>query len=212
MDIVDLSHTISPDMPVYPGTEPPDFREACTIAVDGFAEKRVSLHTHTGTHVDVPGHVLRGGPLLDEMGPRAFIGSASVVDVSGVRSGEIGASLLQAEERAISEGDFLLLHTGWSRFWGQERYLSGFPVLTMDAARWLRRRRLKGIGFDTISADPAGSVALEIHREILGAGAIIIENLVGLDALVGRTSLFSCLPLRLAGGDGSPVRAVAILR
>ncbi len=212
MNVIDLSHAISPGMPVYPGTEPPQFSQACTIAANGFAEKRISLHTHTGTHVDVPGHILEGGLLLDEMGPRGFVGSACVIDASGVQSGEIGASLLQAEERAISESDFVLIHTGWSRSWGQESYLSGFPILTMDAARWLHRRRLKGVGFDTISADPAGSVGLEIHREILRAGTIIIENLTGLDALVGRSLLFSCLPLRLAGGDGSPVRAVAILR
>jgi kynurenine formamidase len=83
--------------------------------------------------------------------------------------------------------------------------------LTPEAARWLAGRNLSGVGFDAISADPVGSAEFENHLILFRAGMISIENLTGLDALIGQRFLFSCLPLKLADADGCPVRAVAIL-
>jgi len=84
-------------------------------------------------------------------------------------------------------------------------------VLSTDAAEWLAERNLKGVGFDAISVDPVGSTAFTNHFVFFRAGMICIENLTGLAPLAGQRFLFSCLPLKLAEADGSPVRAVAIL-
>jgi len=113
---------------------------------------------------------------------------------------------------ALLEGcEFVLFHTGWSRLWGKETYFEGFPVLAPAAAHWLADRELKGIGFDAVSVDPVGSADYPNHRILFRKGMLSIENLTGLEPLIGRRFLFSCLPLKIEEADGSPVRAVAIL-
>jgi kynurenine formamidase len=207
--VVDLTHTITPEMPVYPGTAPPTLHQANTVEQNGFAETRLGMHSHTGTHVDAPAHMVAGAATLAQLDAGHFVGCACAIDVSGRAA--IDTSALQAHAGLIEGCDFVLLHTGWSRYWGESRYFDGFPVLSTDAARWLTRRGLKGIGVDTISVDPVSATVFGNHLELFGAGLVIVENLTGLDALVGQTFLFSCLPLKLDVVDGSPVRAVATL-
>ena len=106
---------------------------------------------------------------------------------------------------------FALLHTGWARYWGTNDYFGRYPVLSPEAAGWLAGFGLKGYGVDAISADEIDSAALPVHRALLGRGMLIIENLDRLDPLLEREFTFSCLPLKIADADGSPIRAVAIL-
>ena len=211
MKVIDLTHTITPSMPVYPGTEPPAIRQATTVARDGFAEKWIGLYSHTGTHIDAPAHMLAHAATLDRLPVDQFVGRARVLDVSALGGREIGAAFLEARAAELEGVAFVLFHTGWQALWGQEAYFSGFPVLAPDAARWLCRRGLKGIGFDAMSADPVGAPVFVNHLACFEAGLILIENLTGLDQLAGKTFLFSCLPLKLDQADGSPVRAVAML-
>lgn len=207
--VVDLSHAITPHMPVYPGTEPPVLREATTIARDGFAEKRLCMYSHTGTHIDAPAHMLAGARTLDQFDVGHFVGRACVLDVSGQAT--IERATIAPLERHITGCDYALLHTGWSRYWGQDDYFQGFPVLSVEATRWMISLGLKGIGVDCISVDPVSSTTYANHLELFHAGLISIENLRGLQPLIGRHVLFACLPLKLDHADGSPVRAVAIL-
>lgn len=207
----DLTHPIGPQMPVYPGTEPPVLHRAHTVERHGFAETSIHMWSHTGTHVDAPAHMVAGAPTLDQLGVDRFVGRACVIDVSGAAGGEIGAPDLERHAELVAGCDFVLLRTGWSRYWGEDRYFSGFPVLSAAATRWLIDRGLKGIGLDAISVDPVGAARFANHLDCFGAGLILIENLAGLDALAGRRFTLSCLPLALPDADGSPVRAVALL-
>ena len=207
--ILDLTHTLAAGMPVYPGTEPPTFQQATTVERDGFAEKLVTLYSHTGTHIDAPAHMLADSPTLDQLGVGHFVGKACVIEAAG--QDVIEKPVLKAWAALIEDCDFVLFHTGWSQYWGQERYFVDFPVLSLEASQWLAGQGLKGVGFDAISVDPVGTTDFRNHFVFFRAGMICIENLAGLDALIGRHFLFSCLPLKLAEADGSPVRAVAIL-
>ena len=207
--VLDLSHPITEGMPVYPGTLPPTIRQANTVENDGYADKLVSMYTHTGTHIDAPAHMLSGAPTLDQLGAGHFVGMACVVDVSGLAT--IEKEFLESNAGLVVDCDFVLFHTAWDRFWGQQEYFEGFPVLSLKASEWLSQRGLKGIGFDTISADPAGAADFPNHMVLFHAGMISIENLTGLGDLVGKRFLFSCLPLKLLEADGCPVRAVAVL-
>jgi len=207
--VLDLTHTIAEGMPAYPGTEPPILQQANTVEQDGFAEKLIRMFSHTGTHIDAPAHMLAGAPTLDRLGLDHFVGTACVLEVEGRTV--IERSLLETHAAQIDGCAFVLFHTGWSRFWGQERYFADFPVLAPEAAQWLAERDLKGVGFDAISVDPVGSTAFTNHFVFFRAGMICIENLTNLAPLAGKRFLFSCLPLKLAEADGSPVRAVAIL-
>jgi len=211
MKIIDLTQTISSEMPVYPGTEPPVIKDATTIEKDGFAEKLLSFFSHTGTHIDAPGHILQGRNTLDMFSADKFVGKGLVIDVTKCTSEKIEKEILEKHSVEIESCDFVLFKTGWDKRWGNESYFVDFPVLSSEAASWLCNFIIKGIGFDCISADPVEASDLANHKIILNKDLIIIENLCSLDMLPGCFFLFSCLPLKIENSDGSPVRAVGIL-
>jgi arylformamidase len=209
--IIDLTHPITPGMPVYPDTEPPVLEQANTVERNGFAETLLRMYSHTGTHIDAPGHMVAGAPSLDQLAVDHFVGRACVIDVSGAAGATIGRAALERHAGLVGGCDFVLLYTGWSRHWGDDRYFGSFPVLSAGATGWLIALGLKGVGFDAISADPVGPPPYSNHVAFFRAGLILIENLAGLEPLIGKTFQFSCLPLAYEHADGSPVRAVAIL-
>ncbi len=207
MEIIDLSHIITPTMPVYPGTEQPQFNQANTIAKHGFAEKKITCYTHTGTHIDAPAHIVEGQPYLDELIISNFFGHALCLQIN---DSEIRLDHIQPYQELLKHIDFVLFATGWSKHWGDDQYFREYPVLTYAAAEFLCQLELKGVGFDTISADREDSTDFPIHNTLLQR-MIVIENLTNLGKVVDKKFLFSCLPLKIAEADGSPVRAVAII-
>lgn len=209
MTILELTHTIKNTMPVYPGTEQPRLTTACTIDEVGYRETLLHMYSHTGTHMDAPAHMIRGGMSLDEFAVETFVGRGYVLDCRGQR--EISPRLLQAHEEAIRQADFLLFCTGWDAFWGQEKYYEGFPCLTAEAAQLVAGLPLKGIGEDCISVDPCDSVDFPNHMTLLGRGLVNTENLKSLDQLIGKAFTFVTLPLKFENADGCSCRAVAIL-
>ena len=108
----------------------------------------------------------------------------------------------------MAQVDFVLFWTGWSRYWGQEQYLRQYPILTAEAASYLGKCQLKGVGIDAISFDAIDSKAFEIHQQLLAQELVLIENLTRLEE-VQRGANFFALPLPLSEADGSPVRAFA---
>lgn len=209
--VIDLTHPLTPDMPVYPGTEPPLIQPANTIEGSGYGETLIRMYSHTGTHIDAPSHMLAGAPSLDQLAIDRYVGRACAVDVSAAGAEGVGAATLEANASLVAGCEFVLLHTGWSRYWGDARYFEGFPVLSVEAARWLAARGLKGVGVDAISPDPVGAPVFVNHFAFFRAGMISVENLTNLSGLVGRVFTFCCLPLAYQHADGSPVRAIAIL-
>jgi kynurenine formamidase len=107
--------------------------------------------------------------------------------------------------------DFALFNSGWSEYWGHEKYLQNFPVLSVSALEWLIARGIKGIGVDTVSVDPMDCLSHINHKLLLKANVLIFENLTGLDSLPKSGFFFSALPLHLPQSDGSPVRAVGMV-
>lgn len=210
MKIIDLSHRIEPGMPVYPGTEAPVLTTPFDLDKDGFVETRISLLSHTGTHMDAPAHILAGGKTLDSMPVSTFYGQAICIAVASGRQ-EVTVDDLIPYKSGIQAADFVFFRTGWSRLWGTPGYFEGYPVVTTEAAVYLNDFTLKGVGFDTISADAAQAHDLTIHKVILGKNRIIIENLTNLDQLPPVLFSTACFPLHFSNSDGSPVRAVAFV-
>ena len=208
--VIDLTHTICENMPVYPGTEQPQIIKPCTIEANGFVEHQLTFFTHTGTHIDAPAHILPHGKTLDQMSVEMFIGSGAVIDLRVIQGREIQLSHLIPFQHLFESSQFILLHTGWSQYWGQEAYFSNYPVLTVEAAQWVQGFKLKGIGMDMISIDGTDTPSLPIHHILLESG-IIIENLTQLEQLPQSGFTFCCFPLKLVAADGSPVRAVGIV-
>jgi kynurenine formamidase len=210
-EVLDLTHFISADMPVFPGTAAPRLDEAYTIERNGFAEKMLHLVSHTGTHIDAPGHIVPGATRLDGFPAGRFLGPAVVMDVSAVQGRSIEVGDIAGYEACLRLADFALLHTGWAEHWGAPEYFAPYPVLSTAAAGWLANLGLKGLGVDTISVDEIDSSALPVHRAIFAANMVIIENLADMKPLLGKEFVFSCLPLKIVDADGSPIRAIAIV-
>lgn len=210
MHIIDLTHLIHGKMPVFYGAAAPECVAVSTLEQHGYVESRVSVFSHTGTHIDAPGHILDRGRFLDELPAERFVGPVVVVDVTKIGKRVIEKQDLEPYAPVIAGADFVLMHTGWSKYWGDDRYLHGFPSLTETAVRWLLTFSLKGVGVDAISIDAEEAVDYPVHRLLLEREVLIIENLTKLDALPTTGYILSVLPLKVVGSDGLPVRAVAM--
>jgi kynurenine formamidase len=205
--IVDLTHTLTNHITVYPGTLEPKFEIGNTIEKDGFAEINITMCTHTGTHMDAPCHIIPGTKSLDEFPIGKFIGPGLVVDCTQKASIELDR--LKTFENQIRKIDFILFYTGWHSKWNTPSYFDPFPTLTTDAVNWLLNFDLKALGFDTISVDAVSEVKLPNHHLLLGREILIIENMTNLDKLIGKRFELNCIPLKIGKADGSPIRAFA---
>jgi arylformamidase len=211
-DIIDLTHPMESNMPVFPGSLPVNLTTLATFEQEGYHEIRMDFSTHTGTHIDCGYHLLSDGLNTLTTPVSHFYGKGLVADCRDISpGGSISKGFLQQMETELINSDFLLIHTGWSQYWGTEEYFRNFPVLHGEAALYLTSFNLKGIGSDTISFDPLDSVELPVHHILLLKGLILIENLVNLKSLPKHDFAFSCFPLKIKNGDGSPVRAVGIV-
>jgi kynurenine formamidase len=201
MELIDLSAPIETGMPVYPGDPEVSVGPALTAARDGVNVLGLHLGSHSGTHVDAPFHLDNSLPTLDELPLERFHGPAVVVDARGrAPRSPIGAELFGH----VSAGMIVLVATGWP--FGSRDH----PFLSAEAAALLVERGVRTVGIDALSVDPTPADDFPAHEALLRAHAVIAENLVGLDRLpADRPVEVSMFPLRIAGGDGSPVRAVA---
>ncbi len=210
MHLIDLTHPIETNMPVFPGTPQVKILQFSTVAKEGFAEKELFLGTHVGTHMDAPAHMLENGKTLDQFFVSKFSGQACIIPFShDDLDGKNQADYFADFEDVIRESDFIILRTGWSEKWGSDDYYSGFPALDKAGAQFLGGFRLNGIGTDAISIDKHNSTTYDTHYELLKNEILIIENLTGLEQIRTQKFRFIALPLKIAQADGSPVRAVA---
>jgi kynurenine formamidase len=220
-ELVDLSVPIVTGMPVYPGDPEVTVAPALTVDDSGVNVLRLHLGSQSGTHVDAPYHIDDALPRLDELPLDRFAGPAVVADVRGLAPrAPIGPDLIADLIPELQPGAILLLATGWCAHWGSDDYRA-HPWLSSSAAEAIVAAGIRTVGIDALSVDrtPASDeeFSLTAHRVLCGAGAVIAENLTGLGALVeaqaaGRRIEVSLFPLRLAGADGAPVRAVARVR
>jgi len=213
VQIIDLTHSIGAEMPVYPGTEPPQLLEGARYDRDGFRETLLRMYSHTGTHMDAPNHLFPSGTTLDAFPVSQFVGTAVVIDCSAKQAGEaITMQDLVAQWEAVTMADFLLIHTGWSRFWGQPAYFENYPCLAFDLLDYLIRAQKKGVGLDVIGLDPVSDTSLTRHKRLFERGElVVIENLTNLEQIGRGLFTFVALPLKFEQADGAPVRAIACL-
>ena len=209
MTVIDLTHTIRENMPVYPGMETPRLETVSTYETDYFKESRMTLYTHTGTHMDPPAHVFAGRTTLDQFPPEQFMGKALVINCRNLKEGGIiTMEHIRPYGEKAEQADFLLFSTGWEQYWGKDAYLGLYPCMDDEVLDYILSGNYKGIGVDTISIDPMNSLAR--HRRLFREkDIVIIENLTNLHLCGNSLISFSAFPLKIADCDGSPVRAVA---
>lgn len=208
--LIDLTHTMTEEMPVYPGTAAPVFN--CKTSRSGGQITRLDIESHMGTHMDAPRHMLLRGCTLETLPVSHFCGRALVLDVSELSS--ITAEFLKDQNGAVHSADFVLFYTGWAQKWGTEEYFADtYPILEPDAAAYLVSCGLKGVGVDVFSVDRLKGGEFPIHKILLDGGLLIVENLCLKKNLTCRKDIrFFALPMKYKNADGAPVRAVAELR
>ncbi|HYG57695.1 MAG TPA: cyclase family protein [Symbiobacteriaceae bacterium] len=213
MKIIDLTHTISENMPVYPGTERPRLQPANTYEKDGFRETLLTMYSHTGTHMDAPAHLFSGRTTLDAFPVSQFVGKGLVIDCTDLQEGQpITMERITKVRDKADPAEFLLFHTGWDTRWGTDAYFGDYPCITEQVAQYLIDSRKKGVGFDVIGIDPIADVTLPRHRKLFADHDIVImENLANLGLVGGELFTLCALPLKFSASDGAPIRAIAIL-
>ena len=212
MKIIDLTHDITEDMPVYPNSDKPKLKTIFTYEKDGFRETMLTLGTHIGTHIDSPAHIIEGKPTLDTFPVSQFVGKALVIDCRSLKDGEeITADHILTCGEKLNQAEFLLFNLGWDKKWGTNDYFGDFPCLSSEAINVIVNGNYKGVGFDVISIDGVGK-PLRVHTELFTKKSlIVVENLKDLDLCGSDLFTFVCLPLKLVDVDGSPARAIAII-
>lgn len=209
--IIDLTHTITPEIPLYAGAPGPRLFKAAKLSVNGYRETQMNLLSHTGTHMDAPAHMLQSGSTLDELPVSQFCGRAVVLDVSDRDT--ITADYLKEQNGLLRSVDFVLFYTGWEKRWPDAAFRQdGYACPDGEAAKYLVSCGLKGVGTDAVSIDPVSSSDFPAHKTLMEGGLVIMECMC-LKKVAGRSDLqLFALPMKYENADGAPIRAVAQIR
>ncbi|HHT35797.1 MAG: cyclase family protein [Candidatus Wallacebacter cryptica] len=201
--IIDLTHEITDQMPVYPGDSATRLTHARVFTSDSYNNYDLSINMHTGTHIDGPMHLTASQTYLNEIDLSTFIGEGCVIDVSAEPNVIRGKS---EYEEIINGKQIVFFHTGHSKTFGQPAYFCEYPVLSLDIAELIVKNKVKMIGLDTPSPDKD---PFDVHKYLFEHGVLIIENLTRLDQLLDYKSFeVIALPLNIKA-DSSIARVVA---
>lgn len=202
--VIDITSTLSPRLAVWPG-DVNFFRQSWAHEADGHFTDVSFMRTtlHVGTHADAPAHILKGGATIDELDLSPFLGPCEVIEVTLPARERILPKHLASHVRAPR----VLFKTG--SYPDPECFTEDFNALSPELIRCLKDQGCVLTGLDTPSVDPFDSDHLESHHALFKSGLRYLEGLWLKDVLPGLYTLVA-LPLKIEGGDGSPVRAVLV--
>lgn len=223
--IHDLTHTLSPETPVFPLFDPLQIVQRFMLAEHGFDGNELTLNEHTGTHLDAPVHFAAGGLSTDQMDPRQFFAPLVVISISDRAMRDADTSVTVEDVRAweqqhgrLPDGAFVAMNAGWDRRIGDsEAFLNAdaqgmhFPGFSAEAAQFLTEDRdIVGVGVDTLSLDVGTSMDFAAHLTFLPAGKYGLELMANLDDVppAGATLIVGAPKHR--GGTGGPARVFAV--
>lgn len=202
---IDVSVTLRTGMVSWPDDPPVRIShildmekgDPCTVSL-------LDMGAHSGTHMDAPAHFVRGGRGIDTMPLDAAIGSARVIAIRDRESIKPGELL----RHRIRRGERVLFKTRNSaRCWNTDSFVEDFVYLSAAAAGYLVERQVRLVGIDYLSVGGFHADGADTHQALLTAGIWIIEGLNLARVQPGRVQLV-CLPLKIAGADGAPSRAL----
>ena len=207
MRIIDLSLPISKDMPGV------DISVARQLDRDGWNATTLSLYSHCGTHMDAPRHFLPDGLPLDQQSLSPGVGPALIINLAPAEPRQlITVDHMAAYEDQIQAGSRLLIRTDWHKRFGTPAYRHELPRISLQLAKWLVERSVALLGVEPPSVADVNNMQelTEVHQTLFRGDVVIVEGLANLDQISQSTVPFVALPLKIRGGDGSPVRAIAI--
>ncbi|EON31373.1 MULTISPECIES: cyclase family protein [Gordonia] len=213
--IVDLTHTLSPTFPVWPGNPPMVTVPTSRVRAgnSGFATNWVSFAEHTGTHVDAPAHKIGGGITVDRIDPADLVAPLAVISIESRARRDRRAELTERDVEdwesrhgRIPRGALVALHTGWQpRTGGADA--AGYSSAAVGML--VTERGVVAIGTDTLSVDVRGATGA--HTAILGSGRYAVEAMANLEAVPPQGSTVIVGAPRFAGGTGGPARVLAMV-
>ncbi len=214
---IDLTYPIEDGMTTFPVPWHPfvEVTQMGRLGIEGRETRKIVLGTHTGTHCDAPRHFVQDGICIDEIPLDTLAGPATVLNFTQASSSqEITIADLEAKI-GNRRPERLVLWYGWDKYWGTAQFYQGHPFLAPRAAQWLLDQGVKLLGMDTPMPDnpehgKGSKPDSPIHKIILGGGGILVEYLCNLGALQVDEIYLIVMPMKIAHGDGAPVRCIAI--
>jgi kynurenine formamidase len=218
MHLIDLSQTISPDMPMFSDRWPrptigpwmshsqsafSGSYEGCTVEIS-----QVGFITSIGTYLDSPFHFDPNGQSIERLNLEQLVLPGLKVVCQGIQARQpIEPDCFAGLDLG---GRAVLFQTGWSHYWGQAEYLEA-PFLTENSARALLDGGAAMVGVDFLVADDMHNPRRPVHNLLLQQRVLIVENLTNLQALPVEDFIFHAVPARISGAASFPVRAYAIV-
>jgi arylformamidase len=209
VEIIDITAPVSPRSVMWPGQDAPaqEFISH-TDRGDSSTVSRWDLSAHTGTHADARMHFIPGGWTIEALDLSRCVGPCRVVDFSHLK-GHVGRADLEAAEVAGTSRLLLKTRNSELELLGLEGFVEDYAAISLQAAEYLVEIGVEMVGVDYLSVEPFEDKEFNTHHTLLGADVVIFEGLV-LAAVEPGEYFLACLPLKLVGSDGSPVRAILI--
>lgn len=202
---IDISLTIYSGMPHWPDNPPVSIEPSqCLTHGDVCNVSKITLGSHTGTHVDGINHFIKGGMGIDQMPLDATIGRARVIEIKDPEF----INVAEIEPHNIQAGERILFKTqNSSRALKSETFVENFVHISTEAANYLAKKQVRTVGVDYLSVGGYQGNVVEVHRALLGSGIWAIEGLNLSQVKPGEYELI-CLPIKAKNGDAGLARAI----
>ena len=213
MEPIDLTLTISQDLPRFPGSPKPHFIPWSKIKTDGYNLELLFFSSHTGTHLDAPFHFDEKGSKIHQIPPSRLISDAVLLKITKGPNQQITkADIINFEKKfeKIENNSTVILATGWQKNLGKKSFFKNNPGLSSSAAKYLISKKINLVGTDSPSIDLGIDGKFSTHHILSKNNVLIVENLCNLEKISGIHFKLIVLPLKLKDATGSPVRAIAI--
>ena len=213
MKIVDLTLTISPRIPTFPGSPKPRFISWSKIKKDSYNLELLFFSSHTGTHLDAPYHFAEDGMKIHEIPLERLVSDAILIKIKKEKNQLIQKSDVIKFEKTygtIQSNSTVVFFTDWQKNLKKPNYFTNNPGLSVSAATYLASKNTNLIGIDSASIDLGKNKNFSVHKILSKNNILIVENLKNLDKISTQNFKLIILPLKLKDATGSPVRAIAL--
>lgn len=206
MRIIDVSLDISNETVSFPGDPKVEVKRVFDLKKGDIATvSKLSLSSHTATHIDAPAHFIKDGLTVDKLPLEHLMGKVKIFEVP--QDDRITRSFL--EKKHIEKEKAIFFKTKNSQHLNSSKFYEKYTSLSLDAAEYLIEKGIKVVGIDYLSIEEYGSEEYPVHKILLSHGVIVIEGLNLLDVREGDYE-FIALPLRIKDCDGAPARVILV--
>lgn len=201
MKLIDITHVFNEETPVYPGDSQTQLTKYKTMEADYYNAYQLSTSLHTGTHIDIPMHLIDDERMVKDFDVKDFIGNGVLLDVRGEQS----IAMKPEYDKMIKENDIVLLYTGFDQYYHETKYFTEHPFVSDELGEFLLSKKIKMLGMDMPAPDYP---PFTFHKRLLSNGIFILENVANLEALTNLSAFeVMAFPLKIAA-EASLVRAV----